>query len=136
MTQPKDMALLTPEELMEIAKLPLKEDTELKHLPPIKQFIIGDNIQEGEDCIPAALIYDRYQTWAKINNILDIGNVKFFQELAIYFKKIRKTHNYTYQMSQNGFDLSAENIERVNSKSARRNSRGFRKKQEKKKSSV
>jgi hypothetical protein len=132
MNQPKDLSKLTPEELMEIAKLPLKDDGK-KTLPPVKAFIVGDGIQEGEDLIPAALVYDRYQTWAKINNIEDVGIVKFFKDLQIYFTKIRKTYGYFYKMSQNGFDLSPEHIEYVNSKTVKRNSSGWKKRQKKKK---
>lgn len=59
----KDIKNFSVEQLMEIAKKPLKED-EFKKLPPVRRFIVSDKVQDGDYPIPAVLIYDRYENGA------------------------------------------------------------------------
>ena len=108
------MNKMTIEELMEIAKNPLKEVDEFKHLPPVRRFIASDKIEHGDVKIPANLIYDRYLKWAANSKLETISNVKFFQELALYFNKIRTTEGYAYLMSPSGFNMSPEYLKLIN----------------------
>ncbi len=124
MEQKKDLATLTLEELMEIAKLPLKDD-ETKNLPPVRRFIVSDGLQEGNDQIPAALIYDRYLNWSKINNLHPISMVHFFKELKLYYKKSKIQTGLVYFLSAKGFDLSPHKLATaISNQSAKRTSRG------------
>lgn len=106
---------LSIQELMEIAKNPIKEVDEFKHLPPVRRFIASDKIQNGEYRIPANLIYDRYLKWCLRSKVESISAVKFFQELALYFNKIKTNQGYSYLMNPEGFDLSPEYLKIVNS---------------------
>ncbi|NDE09872.1 MAG: hypothetical protein EBZ95_04810 [Chitinophagia bacterium] len=118
---------LTIEELMEIAKHPIKEVDEFKHLPPVRRFIASDKISQGDIKIPAMLIYDRYLKWTNSHKIEEVSKVKFFQELALYFTKIRSTDGYVYLMGPDGFNLSPEYLQLVNA-NRKRNSNGKKKK--------
>lgn len=110
----KDQSELTLEQLMEIAKNPLPED-EYKNLPPVKRFIIADGLQQGTEKIPAALIYDRYLTWAKYNKLRPVSNSTFFKEFKLNFTKVRTQTGFAYLLSPKGFDLSPERLISINS---------------------
>ena len=100
---------------MELAKNPIKED-EFKKLPPAKRFVMSSGVQRGNVKIPAALIYDRYEAWAKTYKIRPVSMAKFFAEFKLYFDKIRYDKGFAYLMSPAGFNLSPENLVLVNSK--------------------
>lgn len=120
---------LSIQELMEIAKNPIKEEDEFKHLPPVRRFIVSDKIQHGDYKIPAILIYDRYARWANKHKLEIISQVKFFKELALYFNKIRISEGFAYIMSPEGFNLSPDYLHIVNNR--KRNSNGKNKKNKK-----
>lgn len=111
----KPVSQLSVQELMELAKNPIKED-EFKKLPPAKRFVLSADIQPGKEKIPAALIYDRYEAWAKTHKIKPVSMAKFFTELKLYFDKIRYEKGFAYLMSPKGFNLSPEHQVLVNSK--------------------
>lgn len=117
---------LSLEELMEIAKHPIKEVDEFKHLPPVRRFIASDKVAHGDVKIPAMLIYDRYVKWANNHKLELLTKVKFFQELALYFTKIKERSGFVYLMGPDGFNLSPEYLELVNA-DRKRNSRGKKK---------
>ncbi len=121
---------LSIEELMAIAKQPIKENDEFKHLPPVRRFIASDKIAYGDVKIPAMLVYDRYIKWANNNKIEVLSKVKFFQELALYFTKIKVTNGFVYLMGPDGFNLSPEYLELINA-DRKRNFHGKKKKTKK-----
>ena len=125
MEDKKDMAKLSVEELMEIAKLPLKEKKN-SNLTPIKQFIVGDNLENGTDKIPAGVVYCRYEKWALINNITPLTFRKFLSQFKNYYKKVLVSNKAYYLLSPKGFDLSLQNIAQTTEKLApkKRNSSG------------
>lgn len=102
------------QELMEIAKIPLKEDKHSK-LTPVHRFIVVDELEKGDVRIPAALIYDRYLKWAALANVAQVGLVTFFKEFKLYFSnKVTTNKGIFYVMGSKGFDLSPEYLEHVN----------------------
>jgi hypothetical protein len=129
MNSSKDQAQLSIEELMEIAKNPLEKDKNAD-LPMIKRFIVSDNLEQGTDWVPAAVIWDRYLSWATINKITAFTLVHFFKEFKNYFNKKKFKGGVLYQLSQKGFDLSPENLALINAAhvAERRTSNGKKKK--------
>lgn len=121
---------LSIEELMEIAKHPIKEMDEFKHLPPVRRFVMADKVGHGDVKIPAMLVFDRYLKWANNHKIEVLSKVKFFQELALYFTKVKVSNGFVYLMSPEGFNLSPEYLELVNA-NRKRNSNGKKKKTKK-----
>lgn len=107
-TDSKNIEKLTFEQLMELAKLPVKEPN--KKLSQVKRFIISDGLKEGSDAIPASLIYSRYKEWCTINIQEPLSLVKFFKEFKLYYKKIIKDQLSHYLLSAHGFDFSLEKI--------------------------
>lgn len=103
---------LTLEELMLIAKKPVKDPKEFnKHLRPAKRFIISCDVKFKENSfVPAFIIYDRYERWCQLNDIKPVTVTAFFSEFKIYFKQIKKRDYIVYEIDSEGFDLSEENI--------------------------
>lgn len=126
----KPIAELSVEQLMEIAKKPIKDD-EYKKLPPAKRFIVSEGIEAGDYKVPAILIWDRYVKWAKHNKVKSVSQIAFFKELALYFDKVRLTNAYGYMVTVKGFDLSPSYVEYVKQlhKKGKRTSRGRPKKE-------
>lgn len=110
-----ELKKLSVEQLMEIAKHPIKED-EFKKLPPVKRFLTSEKIENGKDVIPAAAIYDRYLKWASLYKVKPVNQIKFFKELALYFNKKRIANGNAYILSSKGFDLSPEGLILANEK--------------------
>ena len=108
-----DLKKLSPEQLMQIAKHPIKED-EYKKLPPVKRFIVSDKLEDGKEAIPAALIYDRYVKWCNIYKLKPLSIPQFFKEFAKHFNKVRLQKGNGYILSPKGFDLSPQGIAEVN----------------------
>lgn len=106
---------LTVEELMVIAKYPIKESDEFKNFSPVKRFIHSDKIMYGDIKIPAGLIYDRYLKWTNNYKIEKIAKNNFFKELSLYFNKMRTNGGIVYLMGLDGFDMSPENLQLVQS---------------------
>jgi hypothetical protein len=109
MNETKDLAKLSLEELMEIAKLPLK-DSDYKHFPPARRFIISEGIEAGEDLVPSAIILYRYNQWSKNNNLEPVGSTLFFREFKKYFNKKQTNSGSYYKLSVKGFDVSLQNL--------------------------
>lgn len=99
----KDVNTLTPEELMEIAKLKIKDD-ELKDLSPVKRFIVSEGISKGNYAVQAAIIYLRYEKWCHIFIQPVLSESKFFKEFAQYFEKKRDPAGMMYVLDNEGFD--------------------------------
>lgn len=123
----KDVSKLSVEELMEIAKLPVKPLP--KKMSPAKQFIIADGLEQGTDHIPASVIYARYTNWAKAANLEPITSGKFFKEFRLYFKKIIRQNISHYILSVKGFNMALEEIYISKTTSEKRTSRGKSKKE-------
>lgn len=104
---------LSVDELIELAKKPIKDD-ELKKLPPVKRFVVSSGIEEGSEKIPAILIYDRYLNWAKAYKVKHLNKSMFFKELSLYFDKVRISKGFAYVMSPKGFNLTPEYYQLVN----------------------
>lgn len=126
----KDVTQMSLQELMEIAKNPIKED-EFRKLTPARRFILSDGVEAGDYKMPALLIYDRYVKWANAYKIKPVNKVEFFKEFAKYFKKSRTTEGFVYLMSPKGFDLSLEYLAIIKEKykiaKVKRNSSGTQK---------
>ncbi len=105
----KDMSNLTPEQLMDLAKLPIKKSKD-KNMSPVKEFIVSEDLTPGDERIPGLVIYDRYATWCKNNSITRLSIVKFFNEFKFYFTKKQTKSGVFYSMSSDGFDLSPEKL--------------------------
>ena len=112
-----NLTKLTPKELMELAKKPLKDnDKTLKKLPVIRQFIISEKIRQDEYKIPAILIFDRYKKWAFTHGYKVLSITKFFIEFKKFFEKSVTNKGATYKISPEGFDLSDQYLQEVNAK--------------------
>lgn len=129
-----DQSKLSIEELMEIAKHPLKDDG-TKNLPPVKRFIVSYGIVAGDDLVPGAVIWDVYINWAHINQVPTLPITTFFQDFKLYFEHKKTNKGVQYRISQNGFDLSPENIALINSAhvASKRTSNGKKKNNPRKK---
>lgn len=123
---------LSIDELMKIAKNPVKEDDNNKHLSLTKRFIMANNLKDFPTAdVPAYMIFYRYLHWANINNIKPDSDSTFFKEFKLFFKSRIKTNGVYYYISPEGFDLSIENKEILREKW---NSRGKNKKEKNQKS--
>ena len=134
MNSSDDQTKLSIEELMEIAKHPLKDDG-TKDLPPVKRFIVSTGISADKTLVPASLIWDKYITWAEHNKVHSLPLTTFFRDFKNYFDQKTTNKGSHYLISQNGFDLSAENLALVNSShvTAKRTSNGKKKSNPRKK---
>ena len=112
------------QELMEIAKNPIKDD-EFKKLPPAKRFVSSAGIIQGTDKVPAALIYDRYLNWCESYKLRPVSLRTFFQEFKLYFDKVKYGNGFAYIMSCKGFNMSPEHLAMINNR--KRNSSGKKK---------
>lgn len=109
-----NLTKLTAQELMELAKKPLKDnDKSLKKLPIVRQFIISEKIVQGDYNIPAMLVYDRFKKWCFIHGYRIITVTAFFRQFKLYFPRISKKGT-KYALSPEGFDLSEQYIKQVN----------------------
>lgn len=127
----KDLSQLTPEELMALAKNPIKAKKQ-KNLSPIKEFIISEDISAGTEKIAGVLVYDRYTTWCKAMSIKPFTMTKFFTEFVHYFEKKRSTSGVAYMLNPKGFDLAPEKLRKLNAEYQKRISRNVNKKKNKK----
>lgn len=129
-----NLSKLTNQELMELAKKPLKDNNkELKKLPVIRQFIISEKIVEDDTLIPAMVIYDRYERWAFGNGYKILTVTKFFMEFKKYFQKVISNSGSYYKLSPKGFDLSEQHLQEVNAKFLKEKRISNGKKEDKKK---
>lgn len=125
---------LSNQELMELAKKPLKENNkDLKKLPVIRQFIISEKITEDDVLIPAMIVYNRYETWAFGNGYKVLSVTKFFMEFKKYFQKVVSNTGSYYKLSPKGFDLSEQHLQEVNAKFLKEKRISHGKKENKKK---
>ena len=130
----KDLSQLTPEQLMELAKNPVK-DTRKRNLSPVREFIVSANIVAGDYAIPGLIIYDRYRQWCKANSIVPITNYSFFLEFKLHFTRKVKVDGKYYLLSPEGFDLSPAHLSKLKLEHGKRISNGSNKKKKTKKKS-
>lgn len=126
----KDMSTLTPAELMEIAKKPIKRKKE-SNLSPIKDFIISEGIVVGDAPISALIVYDRYLTWCRNYVMNAISMTIFLREFKFHFNKIRKSSKHFYMLDPKGFDLTKEAGKVLSEQYMKRISRGKKKNKKK-----
>lgn len=86
----KDLKGLSTEELMQIAKIKVKDDENVD-LPPVKRFVLSENIQSGNYRVPSVLVYYRYEEWCATHSQKPLSKIKFFKEFMLYFKRERMT---------------------------------------------
>lgn len=119
---------LSLDELINLAKKPLKKKEKKKQLErfgSLKRFLISEEIEQGEEHIQAILFYDRYTKWCKLNNEPNKLNLNaFYLELKLHFNKVKHRNTICYLASPKGFDLSPENIHRVNAEFKKTRSKG------------
>lgn len=122
----KDLSILTPEQLMEIAQNPIKND-KLKDLDPLVRFIISENLKKGDIPVIFSVIFGRYLKWCDAYNVDPGSSISFAKKLKAHFQKVHLMGGSHYLLSSEGFDLSPQNIEHCNSQ-VKRNSNGKKKK--------
>jgi hypothetical protein len=103
----KDLSHLSTEELMQIAKIKVKED-ENHDLPPAKRFIVSANIKSGNYKVPTTIVYQRYTEWCREYNLEVLSKIAFFREFDLYFRRSRLNggKGQAYTLDCEGFAIS------------------------------
>jgi hypothetical protein len=130
----KDLSQLTPEQLMDLAKNPIKETRKTK-FSPVKEFIVSAGITAGDYPIPGLIVYDRYRSWCKSYSITPITNYSFFLEFKLHFTRKVKVDGKYYLLNPEGFDLSPQHLSKLRSEHRKRTSYGSSKKKKSKEKS-
>lgn len=99
---------MTEEELLALAKTPIKENPKLFPETTVHSFINDLGIKVGIDKVPAGIIYNRYLQWAAINKFKPIGKPKFFNIFKEFFKSPRNRWVRVYMLDATPFDMSDE----------------------------
>lgn len=127
----RDLSTLSPEELMELAKNPIKKEKD-KNLSPVKAFIVSEDLQKGETQVPGIVVYDRYSEWCENNSIERLSVTAFFKEFKFYFTKKVTKFGAVYLLDSEGFDLSVEHKKILSDQRRKRISRNAKKTQKEK----
>lgn len=103
----KNLSDLSNDELMKIAKIPVKEDNN-KDLPPAQRFIVSEAIKGGDYRVQTILVYHRYVLWCEKYNQVILSKPKFYREFEIYFKKFRAPDGnaWCYALDREGFAVT------------------------------
>lgn len=106
------------EALMKIAAKELKikdKKTGNAELDVVREFIAKCNIQSSDEhIVPLTIIFDKYKTWAKNSQYKKTPSNQAFSRLfALSFNKTLKHGIVYFEVSPQGFDLSAENQQRI-----------------------
>lgn len=106
------------EALMKIAAKELKvkdKKTGNADLDVVREFISKCNIQSSDEhIVPLTIIFDKYKTWAKNSQYKRTPSNQAFSRLfALSFNKTLKHGIVYFEVSPQGFDLSAENQQRI-----------------------
>ena len=106
------------ESLIKIAATELKVKDKKSgnaELDVIKDFITKCNIQTSDEhVVSLAIIFDKYKTWAKNSQYKRTPSNQAFSRLfALCFNKVLKYGIVYFEVSPKGFDLSAENHQRI-----------------------
>ncbi len=106
------------EALMKIAAKELKvkeKKTGNVELDVIREFISKCDIRSSDEHIVAlSIIFDKYKTWAKNSQYKRTPSNQAFSRLfALSFNKVIKHGIVYFEISPKGFDLSAENQQRI-----------------------
>lgn len=104
----------TIKELIEIAKKTIVvKETDQLFIPPLRRFLLDNNIISGDYPIPTLLIYDRYIHWCKLTNEIPLKIPIFSRELKPFFHYINHGGYRLYKLNPEGFNLSVEHLEYV-----------------------
>ena len=106
------------EALMKIAAKELKvkdKKTGNSELDVVREFINKCDVESSDEHIVSlAIIFDRYRTWAKHSQFKSTpSNQRFSKLFALSFNKVIKHGIVYFEISPKGFDLSAENQQRI-----------------------
>jgi hypothetical protein len=87
-------------------------------LEVIREFISRCDIKSSDEHIVSlAIIFDKYKTWAKNSEYRRTPSNQAFSKLfALNFNKVIKHGIVYFEVSPKGFDLSAENQQRIKQK--------------------
>lgn len=109
-----DLKNLTAEELVELAmgEPPVSPLDNLKQHSQVQQFILSDDIKPGNYLVSAMLIFDRYLRWTKLHNQDVLHERTFFRDFMRFFERVQ-TNTSFYKLSVEGFNLSAEHMEKL-----------------------
>lgn len=108
----KDLKDLSTEELMQIAKIKVKDDENVD-LPPVKRFVISENIQSGNYKVPSILVYYRYEEWCAAHSQKPLSKIKFYKEFMLYFKRERVTGGKGNCFILDGEGFSSSEIHKI-----------------------
>ncbi len=100
---------LSIEDLIAVAKKPLKEKPKKQNGSMIEKFIQEERLSTGTIKINLALVYDRYYKWCDINHTIPVTIREFSKELKFFFPKVVRKEGTFYIMSLEGFNMSLEN---------------------------
>jgi hypothetical protein len=128
--EPQDKA-----KLIQIAKKKLKDNKKIKansDTEIVNHFIISEQIKAHDSCfVPAVLIYDKYESWAKTNGVKILKYKYFFSILIRFFqRKLRNQLTY-YFISSEGFNLNPTYVESIRQKWISLNEKNKEKKKQK-----
>jgi len=100
---------LSIEQLISLAKKPLKEKPKKQTGSMIDKFIQEEKLNQGTTRISDVVVYDRYYKWCDINNINPVSIIMFNKECRVYFPKVTNNKGTFYVLSSEGFNISLEN---------------------------
>lgn len=118
----KDLKDLSTEELMQIAKIKVKDDDNVD-LPPVKRFVVSENIQSGNYRVPSVLVYYRYEEWCASHSQQPLSKIKFFKEFMLYFKRERMAGGKANCFILDGEGFPSSEIHKISMKRKTRKSK-------------
>jgi hypothetical protein len=125
MSQSKaDYSKLSIEQLIAVAKNPIKKKLEKQTGSMIDRFISDEKLSTGTVRIHVAIIYDRYVKWCSYNNRIPVKVKEFSTEFKFYFPKVSNKNGVFYVLSPDGFNISMEN-QAINKEKYTKKAKGF-----------
>lgn len=100
---------LSIEQLISLAKKPLKEKPKKQEGSMIEKFIQEERLSTGTVKISLAIVYDRYYRWCDLNHVIPVKVNQFSKELKFFFPKVLTKDGTCYVLSLEGFNISVEN---------------------------
>ena len=98
----------TKEELIEIAKKPLKKAKEiLGDYNDVQKFALMNKIKsDSTNMVPTFIVYEYYVQWCASNDMTVMARNEFFKKFGEMFERVKKNGDIKFLVSGQGMDMN------------------------------
>lgn len=98
----------TKEELIEIAKKPLKKAKDiLGNYNDVQKFALMNKIKsDSTNMVPTYIVYEYYVQWCSANDMNVLHRAEFFKKFGEIFQRVKKNGDIRFLVSGQGMDMT------------------------------